>query len=63
MRRFDQAIRAIQNELYREAGRVVLKYNLGNEMQQVEMAARTKNVENLKEAMKILQQHERNKYV
>lgn len=64
MKRFEKAIKVLQDELYREAGRVAVSYVDNKHIDNpVELATRTAKVRNLKEAIKILEEHERNKNV
>ncbi len=62
MKRFDIAMQAIQDELYRRAGKAAVSYSK-NKNVPIELAAETMVVKNLQEAIDILKSHERNKFV
>lgn len=61
MRRFDIAIRVLKDEINREVGKVALAYQKKN-IDPI-LSIRSKRCETLKEAIKILTEHERNKSI
>jgi hypothetical protein len=61
MRRFDFAIKAIQNEIYRDIGKVATK--AVENKHDPTMGVRARKVLHMKEAIEILQEHQRNKAV
>lgn len=60
MKRFDRAIRVINDEMLRMAGKAAQDFV---EHGRIELALETKEVECLKEAILILKEHHRNKFV
>jgi hypothetical protein len=60
MKRFDKAIKVLQDELYREAGKASIEFAKHG---RVELSSQTMRCQNIKKAIDILQNHESNKLV
>lgn len=60
MRRFDKAIRAIDEAILKEVGKAAQEFA---EHGQVRLAVKTRHVLNLKRAIKILEDHPENKLI
>lgn len=61
MKRFEFAIKALDNEILRVVGKVAMDYN--EKGLSPKLACSHSKVKHLKEAIKILEDHERNKAV